>query len=131
MEPYTPPRARNPAHSVPPTPSPAQPAVSVGAVRQVNEGEVSEAAESWITKHPILFLTFSGLVTAGLGVVVTHYLGGALRKREARAEMEAALAEAEVQEYETNPEPEPEPEVTLHSLGEQLRAVSEHFGVRA
>ncbi len=92
---------------------------------------IADDAESWITKHPILFLGFSGLVTAMVGVLVTHYVGGYLRKREERSRLQGELAEAEVLDQE--PVYVPNPEVTVEEriggLEERMINLGRHFGV--
>ena len=126
MRPYKPPQ-KNPG--VPPGGAPRMPNPVQVPNPAVNPTETTEVHSSWINKHPVWFLAFSGLVTAAVGVFVTHYLGGALRKREERARMQGALAEAEALGEEPVENPEPTVFDRMDGLEEKLTAMSRHFGL--
>ncbi len=95
------------------------------------ENGLSEDAESWITKHPILFLGLSGLITASIGAVVTHYIGTYLRGREDQARMRGELAEAEALGEEAVAVPNPEPDLfeRMDGIESKLGDMAQHFGM--
>lgn len=86
-----------------------------------------------MTKHPLIFLSVSGLITASIGAVATHYIGSYLRGREERAQIRGQLAEAEAIEdgVVTNPNAHPEPDIfnRMDGIEAQLSDMARHFGV--
>lgn len=87
-----------------------------------------------MTKHPLIFLAVSGLITASIGAVATHYIGRALQKREARGRLEGELAEAEAlgeEPVRANPE---EAELGfddwMTNMEQRLINLSAHMGVK-
>jgi hypothetical protein len=103
MEPYKPPQKRNPE---------------------------PETSKSWIAENWWVLLA-TGALTAIGSVIVTHYLGGALRRREDQARLRGEMEEAEALGQERVAVNNPEPDLfdRMSGIETQLSNMSRHFGV--